>query len=1040
MKLGILHLSDLHFRESGNAISGKTTEIVSAFQSADPLVEACLVIITGDLAFSGKPSEYELAVDFLEGLKKLLDGVERPGCVAVCMVPGNHDCDFKKDTQLRQTVLQALNSRSTQLKWDEDVVAALSVVQQQFFIVECLFADRDDRPEDPEAWATQHTVLEVSGGRVIVNAYNTALTSQLKRPRQELRFPIPLLERSRTVDADDGLILSIFHHPYKRLETEDSRSLQKHVEATSDVVLTGHEHEEDAYSTRKLTGEEIEYLAGEALQYEDGHLGGFNVVMWDFDRRLHKISQFAWDGTCFSLKCESDWLSPVRNRAARRRVFENSAEFLRDLNDPGTAFTHPRKADLTLEDLFVYPDLSTESLKKLRGVLGSPRSVNSDDVLDHVASKRRVLILGADRSGKTALARKLYADLKAKHRMVPLLLSGSDLATANERTIVDRVYAEFKSEYRSDQLEDYKQLPPSKRVLIIDDWHKTRLNGKGQQRAVAVLSQFFGKTVALAGDILRVAALAATELNPFSDFEDFEIREFGNYLRGKLIDKWETLGRECTAADEALVHEIHEAERLIVTLLGKNLLPSYPVIILSALQTWEAGKAGDAQAGSYGYLYEVLITAALAKVSKGFTDLNAKHVFISRLAYDLFQGRRQSASESEIQRLTEEYFAEYGIRLNAPTILRELEEAQILRAQSGNYRFSYKYYYYYFVARYLADNLRDRNEQGRIRATLVDMADKLYSEEYSNILMFVVYKTQDVDLIEHILRNASQIYSGHAPCDFENDVEFVNRLYKEPPKMLLPPTDVRENIEENRRRLDAAEQETPRDAPSREEENVIYAEDLDDILKINIALKTLLLMGQVLRNFAGSLRKGLKLEIARAAYQLGLRTLNAVLRLGESNLEGLRSYLAALIREHRAFDERELELKADQAVVWLTRRIAYGFVKRISYAVGHPMLEETYKDVLREEGERTCIRMVDLSVKLDHFSRFPEDEVLAMSEKLKRNNFFSSTVLRDLVANYLYLFPLDYETRQRVGSKLQIETASPTMIAGRLKKIPRSER
>ena len=1040
MKLGILHLSDIHFRESGNAISGRAAEIVSAFQSADPFVEACVVIITGDLAFSGKPSEYESAMEFLETLERLLDGIERPRCLAICMVPGNHDCDFTKDTVLRQTVLQALGSRPRQFRWDEDVAAALMSVQQQFFIVECLFAKRTGRPEDPEAWATQRTLFEFAGNRVVVNAYNTALTSQLKRPGRELRFPSVLLELSRASDADEGPVLSIFHHPYKRLEAEDARLFQKHIEATSDVVLTGHEHEEDAYSTRRLMGDEVEYLEGEALQREDGRLGGFNVVIWDFDRKLHKISQFGWDGTRFVLKHESDWLSPVRSRAARRRAFENSAEFLQELNDPGTAFTHPRKTDLTLDDLFVYPDLTTESLRRLQGVHGGPKTVPGDHVLGHVASKQRVLIIGADKCGKTALAHKLYGDLKAKHKLVPLLLSGAELVSPQERTILEWLYAEFKNQYGSDQLEEYKQIPTSKRVLIVDDWHKTRLNAKGQQRAIGVLNQFFGKTIVLAGDILRVVAVAPAELNPFSDFADCEVREFGNYLRGKLIDKWETLGRECTADDEALVHEIHQAERLILTLLGKNLLPSYPVIILSALQTWEAGKAGDAQAGSYGYLYEVLITAALAKVSRGFTDLHAKNVFISRLAYHLFRQRRQSVTDDEIEMLTKEYFSEYGIRLNAPTILRELQEAQILRAHAGNYRFSYKYYYYYFVARYLADNLRDKNEEGRVRAALEDMADKVHSEEYSSILMFVVYKTQDVDLIEHILKNASKIYSRYAPCDFENDVEFVNRLYKEPPKMLSPPTDVRENIEENRRRLDAAGEKTQADVPCPEEKPVIYEEELNDFLKINIALKTLQIMGQVLRNFAGSLRKGLKLEIARSAYGLGLRTLNAVLRIGESNLEELRSYMAALIREHRAFDDRELEQKADQAVVWLTRRIAYGFVKRISFAVGHPMLEETYKDVLTEEGERTCIRLVDLSVKLDHFTRFPEDEVLAMWEKLRAKNFFSSTVLRDMVANYLYLFPLEYETRQRVGSKLQIETGSPAMIAGRLKKVPRTKR
>ena len=58
-------------------------------------------------------------------------------------------------------------------------------------------------------------------------------------------------------------------------------------------------------------------------------------------------------------------------------------------------------------------------------------------------------------------------------------------------------------------------------------------------------------------------------------------------------------------------------------------------------------------------------------------------------------------------------------------------------------------------------------------------------------------------------------------------------------------------------------------------------------------------MGQVLRNYAGALRKEEKIEIARAAYQLGLRTLNAVLRIAEGDLQGLRSFIALLIGEYK---------------------------------------------------------------------------------------------------------------------------------------------
>ena len=1040
MKLGILHLSDLHLRESANAVSDKAADIVGAFQSADPLVNDCIVIITGDLAFSGKSSEYCQAIQFLEDLKKHLDGTDRPRCVGICMVPGNHDCDFGKDTGVRQLVLDAFTSGERDLNGGDEMVKSLLTVQGDFFYVEALYARRKDTPGGPQGWITQPTVMHVGDRRVLINAYNTAITSRLKESPGHLRFPLRSLQSSLKGIGEKDLLLSMFHHPYNWLEPENSRAFRKHIETTSDVVLTGHEHEEGACLTERLTGEEVEYLEGGTLQDEDGRLGGFNVVTWDFDHNQHKISEFTWADTRFTLEHESDWLEPVRNRAARRASFEINPQFLRELNDPGTGFTHPRKADLTLDDLFVYPALGTESLKRIRRVPEGPRTIESQDVLDYIASKEKVLILGGDKSGKTALAHMLFLDLKRKHRLVPLFLNGSELRSANERTIMDLIYATFKGQYHSDQLEPYMQLERSKRVLIVDDWDKTRLNSKGQSAVVGVAGTLFGKTIVFAGDVLRALALATRESDPFKDFEDCEIRQFGNVLRGRLIDRWEDLGRECTANEEALVHEIHDAEKLIVTVLGKNLLPMYPLMILSVLQIAEAAKTADPQAGSYGALLEALIFKVLGKVSTGFPDFHTKIIFVSRLAFHLFEMRHQNVTKAEVQQLTEDYFTEYSIRLEVGSILSDLQEARILRESGGNYRFSYSYYYYYFVARYLADNLRDKKNQAHVRSVLEDMVDKVHSEEYSRILMFVVYRTQDSDLIQRILRNARRIYVGHTPCDFEGDVEFVNRLYREAPKMLLPATDIRENIEESRRRLDAAEEAATDVVPIAQDEPVQYNEELNDLLKVNIALKTLEIMGQVLRNFVGSLRKEEKIEIARAAYQLGLRTLNAILRIGESNLEELRSFVARLIREYKSFDEKELEERADLAVVYLTRRIAFSFVKRISYAVGHPILEQTYRDVLWEEGDRTSIRLVDLSIKLDHFSGFPEEDVMEMSKRLKRKNFFSTAVLRDMVANHLYLFYLDERIRQAVGKELVIETHSPKIRGSRSKKLPRPRR
>jgi predicted MPP superfamily phosphohydrolase len=198
MKLGILHLSDLHLRHAGNAVSDKAGDIVAAFQSADPLVQDCIVIITGDLAFSGKASEYSQAVEFLDDLKKQLDGADRPRCVGICIVPGNHDCDFGKDTELRQLVLHAFTSGERDLSDGDDMVKALLTVQGDFFYVEGLYAPREAAPTDPQGWATLSTVMHVGDERVVVSAFNTAITSRPRECQGQLRFPLNLLGPSLT--------------------------------------------------------------------------------------------------------------------------------------------------------------------------------------------------------------------------------------------------------------------------------------------------------------------------------------------------------------------------------------------------------------------------------------------------------------------------------------------------------------------------------------------------------------------------------------------------------------------------------------------------------------------------------------------------------------------------------------------------------------------------------------------------------------------------------------------------------------------------
>ena len=74
---------------------------------------------------------------------------------------------------------------------------------------------------------------------------------------------------------------------------------------------------------------------------------------------------------------------------------------------------------------------------------------------------------------------------------------------------------------------------------------------------------------------------------------------------------------------------------------------------------------------------------------------------------------------------------------------------------------------------------------------LTHMADRVYFEDYSQILVFYLYLTKDVGVIRQIVHNAERIYGGVTVADLENDVNIIKALYTSSPKPIeLPSADV----------------------------------------------------------------------------------------------------------------------------------------------------------------------------------------------------------------------------------------------------------
>jgi hypothetical protein len=1023
MQIALLQLSDIHIKTGQEPILSRADKIKDACHAAAPNATGFAIVLSGDVAFSGLAEQYDIAFAFLTELGKKLLTLPPVEAVEFIAVPGNHDCDFATESDIRQYLLQDIQALyESGIHQSSDRAKAILEVQKNFFTFEGKLAKGKEIGVDQRL--NYARIVQFGNYSIRFQCYNTAWLSRKKELQSKLFLPDDAIEPAL---AEANICASVFHHPYNWLDSNNYRLLRDAVEQTSDIVFTGHEHEAGGGSVERFSGEHLHYLEAGALNGERGE-SVFSILVLDVTTGAQQLVQVHWSGDHYTSRESKSWAAIIKNPARERHLFKLNPEAMDQMTSPGATFTHPRKRNLRLDDFYVYLDLVCWSVQALAKDSKHATVSHSREVLGHFRETPRILITGPDSCGKSALLRKLFVDLSADY--VPLLISGKDIGgRISETKFRSIVAAAVERQYDSQSVERFLQLDPSRRILLVDDFHRANLSKGNEKGLVALAQNMFGHIFIAAADLYRMRQLAGKDAgeNPFEDFESCDIKQFGHRLRGQLISRWLSLGRDTASELEVLDYETRATEKVVDTLLGKSVVPALPFNIICLLHSMESAQPHAILDGSYGSLYELLIKASMSPGGgAGVQGAEVRSNYASLVAYAMFAQERTVLAEKDLRMIDEEYKNTFDYSPNFTAVISDLISAKVLERIDGNYSFKYGHVYFYFVARYFERSLKRQHPRvAELRSKLAYMADRLHNEEFANIVLFYLHLTQDWQLTQYIMAGARTIYAKGETCDLESHVEFVNKIYKEPPKMLIEDSDVERHREEYREALDEAEE---REQTLSLDAKVSYSDDLDDLHKINIAFKTLQVLGQVLRSSADSMEGDAKLQITSTCYMLGLRTLRAFLAIAESNVEQFRLYLSSLIRERAAvtnknLTERELLKLTDEAVIWLTFACAYGTVKKISYALGHPHLADTYDRILSDHPNDTAVRLVDLAIKLDHYPTVPVPEITYLRDKVVRN-LFAYTLLRQLVGDFLYLYRTDVRTLQRLGSMFKIEGAT----------------
>ncbi len=699
------------------------------------------------------------------------------------------------------------------------------------------------------------------------------------------------------------------------------------------------------------------------------------------------------------------------------KEFKLDKDYLKKINNTVIGLTHPNKNDLTLDDIFVFQDLQDiNDNKKLR--------VNSEKLLN-LEKYAKCIVFGEEVSGKTSLLITLQKKFNEQN-LIPIYFNAKNLNHSDKDKFKSKIVRNLKKQYQDiHKLFEVKDLMKQKNkiVLLIDNFENLGIKRiEAKSRFLQMLNNNFENIILFSDDSFEMEVMTKDELKgKLDDFSFFKIKEYGHTLRDKAIEKWLTIGQEETIDENYLLERKDEVFKMIETVIGNKFIPTYPLYIITLLQQIESGTSNNLGGSAYAEFYNYLINQAMSTTKIKADELDFYHTYLSFIAYYYFKEARTELDKEEIEQLHDEFSKIYH-KKNFDNIYENLKKAKLIKEDNGFYSFGHNYIYYFYVAKYLSDNMEDEDNKELVQEKIDMLIQRLYRTEFANIIIFLIHhsKTRAVSIIDKILNEAKIIFEDINPSTLSKEELFkINELVSDEMTNIL--------IEEKNPHEHRQEQLAYKDSineiemESDESNGAIpkYNEDikeLDVFGKINLSFKLMEILGQISKNYYGSLKQTKKIDILEELMSLGLRNLNWFLEQFSEYTDLLEHRINELIEEENIKSKAEIERSIKRVVFGFAELIIINFIKRISNNMASKHL---FHEINKLANQSEALKLIDVAVKLDFSGGLSKDKIFSLNKEFSKN-VIAKELLRDLVVEHLYKFNVEYKKRQEIYDKLHI--------------------
>ena len=835
MNILFLHIGDIHIKDAQCIDDGKLDKIADTLNIFN--FDEIILIISGDIAYSGKKDQYNYATELIERLcNKIKHRKDNIDNIHIICVPGNHDVDYH-DKPLTSENLQYIRDESAYEIFIDDEIEKM----YNFYAFSSIYNCFEERS------TYSRKLIFLQDFQIEINLINSGVFSALEEDKGFHFIPQEDIDNLLS-PSGANFVITVMHHPPEWYNEVCKFNLEEVIEKKSSIVFLGHQHHQ---ANKTITLENyppsLIQLGGCLCNNENWDNSSYNIIIFNSDTYQCERTKFNWNTS--SSRYEKNHLGSEQ--------LDKKPSIFRVIRIPDQIYLsllidekHPITEDF--RDYYIFPRLQ----KEINVQNEKKEFLTLKSFIEEVYKNKRIIISGGYNLGKTALLKFLFLYLYDLGYYT-IFCFGEQIKGKPEKIIKNS----FENLYGDNQYDflRFEQCVKSKKIILVDDFDA--IHEDSQEHFFNYLNEKFEIIILSTKKPFDINIIDMMNRAMEATKSVFWYRLMPFYIdkRKALIEKLVPLKISNRRDIPNIIFQLNET-----MYKQRRFIMLDPDFIISYIEYY-CNNLGSPLSGNSSVFSKVFEANLINSINKYATDRLSSdkvRVILSKIAYHIHFNKLYPISEKEVGNVLQNYNDDYGTNVSLMQFLTIVLKAKILvknEDEAGFYFANYSYLAYY-VASELNRQYHETSDDSKLQSILKLACFGINAD----ILLFLTLITDNIKILKIILAMSQEYTKNWEEFDFSSNMpDYLQKKYRY--KLTLPANDIKEQEEQASINL---EKENSDEIIKKN----IYSYDEADsdkfINQIIRALQLLSIVARCLPSFEHIMRKEDKDNFVKAIYEL----------------------------------------------------------------------------------------------------------------------------------------------------------------------------